>query len=227
MGRASLFMPVSEHHIWKNIDLWEKIIDTVVNIKIEKNCKQQRKSLKTIPDQTSASTCSEDDIPSMILSKKDYDNEEVARMTGMIVTGVLQQFVHYMIKYKIDMDECKKLLFKYTTKYKINGKLFYEMILELQIQKKLNIKEVKKSEKYLMRSMKLIQLYNGNKLLMVISLLLPSLDCKTLRNLLILNKDAYRNLNMDVFKHVLANYNLTLALRVQIWSRILNIVFLF
>ena len=226
MGRASLFMPISEHHIWRNIDLWEKIIDTVVNIKIEKNNKE-RKSLKTVPDQTSASTCSEDDIPSMILNKKDYDNEELVRMTGMIVTGVLQQFVHYMIRYKIDMDECKKLLFKYTTKYKINGKLFYEMMLELHIQKKLNIKEVKKSEKYLIKSMKLIQLYKGNKLFMVISLVLPSLDCKILGNLLILNKNAYRSLNRDIFKHVLTNYNLTLTLRLQIWSQILNIVFSF
>jgi len=232
MNKKYLFSEISEHKVWENIEIWQKLIDTALDTKIKEireNAERQKKRLAE-----RRANLKKNEIPAYyeFSRKKTTDEEDYNKMLSSSVAGVLQQFTGYFSSYKVDLLKAKQLIRKYGKRYKVDTKKLFEMEIELQIPRKslefdknLLRKSVikKKQEKYNENIKKI----NG-KILLIFKSAIPFCDNLILRNLLALNRNTYEILKIKIFKHILITKNIPISMsnRLKIWSQIINLVFL-
>ena len=146
------------------------------------------------------------------------------KLNSILILGILQQFTSYMTRYNLDIENAKELILKYAKRYQLNKRLVSEMLLELQLRKKLIIEETKTTTKILKRTLKLRNSCNNDNKLSVFVLSVSYMGTKDIRNLLILNKTSYKMLKKIILKHVLKTYQVSFSSHVNIWIQILDIV---
>ncbi len=223
-----MFTQLAGHAIWQGVERWQRLIDSAIDAKIKEVRDSAERQRKRIQERMRAANNKKKPAEINALSKRNAsEEEEYSRMLTSSVANVLQQFCFYLINYKVDLEKARQLIRKYGKRYKVDPKKLFEMEIELQIQKPACYMAPPRSRPSILRKHdKLMEPYKGNKYPAVLALAIPYVrDLPTLRTMLILNKSLAETLKMHVFRRALGSMALSVPARVQIWSQILNTVF--
>eukprot|EP00826_Nyctotherus_ovalis_P034022 TRINITY_DN2788_c0_g1_i3.p1 TRINITY_DN2788_c0_g1~~TRINITY_DN2788_c0_g1_i3.p1 ORF type:complete len:628 (-),score=156.05 TRINITY_DN2788_c0_g1_i3:882-2765(-) len=223
-----LYLEIIKHKIWRDIEVWRKLIDHSIDIKLRhvkgiggKEMHGRQKFGKLFSKMKTAFGFKSAKITPKLM------NEEDEAVIWKLVINVLSHFAYYLSSSCIEFSSMIALCKDYEATYGIPGDRMAELELDLKACQALPQLYEKKKDKYYRRFVGRCKKY-GKKKPFLLSMTIKFIGEKsTLRNLLLLNRMMYSKLKIPIFRQVLVKLRAKMDIRhrLSIWSQILNTVF--
>lgn len=215
---------LSKYPIWQDEEKWKLTIDNAMKIKFnevkeyEKLQNKKKKEQEDLEDSKKGNAKNKNDDSAEILSKKTF---------SVSAANILSQFVVYFISYHVETEKALQIIREYGIAYQIEDQKLFEMQLELKIHLPNINSQISGLGSYVFKHEKETKKYGENIKAIFIKRSLPYIgDLVLLRSILLINKNYFKVLKTDIFRHILLQLNVQMNLqtRTKIWGQILNIV---
>lgn len=217
-----LYSLLIKHAIWQEKDIWRKLIDKSIEVKVRHIRMSQDKKAQT---RTFTGLFSK--MRSAVatgVSKLLAADEPTESLECKAAVAVLSHFCLYLSHPLMDAGRVVRLYREYAERYGISQGKFADLKLELMKCQKAPVAEVSRAKEIVQRNEAKLKKYGK---FLVLSLAVKYIGDKTLlRNLLLLSKESYGNLKIKVFRQVLIKLNIQMPIQehMQVWAQILDIV---
>jgi len=218
-----LYTQLIRHGIWQENDIWRKLIDKSIkvrisHIKMTQDKKAQGRSLAGLFSKMKSAVTT--GMTKMIIKE---DTSESLESKGAI--SVLSHFCYYLSNPAIDINKIIKMYKDYANAYDISQKRFGDLKIELMRCQKEPSSVLDKVKEHFKRIESKNKKYG--KFFILSSVVKYLGDKITLRNLLLLNKKSYKVLKIKVFRQVLMKLDIKISIgnHMKIWEQILEPVF--
>eukprot|EP00826_Nyctotherus_ovalis_P001399 TRINITY_DN10215_c0_g1_i15.p1 TRINITY_DN10215_c0_g1~~TRINITY_DN10215_c0_g1_i15.p1 ORF type:complete len:390 (-),score=112.95 TRINITY_DN10215_c0_g1_i15:473-1642(-) len=217
-----LYSQLIKHAIWQEKDIWRRLIDKSIEVKIghikmSQDKKSQGRTFTGLFSKMRSAVATN-------ISKLLVAEEPTESLECKAAVSVLSHFCCYLSHPLMEAGRVVRLYQEYAEKYGISHGKFADLKLELMKCQKAPESELNRTKSIVQRNEVKFKKYGK---FLILSLTIKYLEDKTLlRNLLLLSKESYGTLKIKVFRQVLIKLNIQMPIKehMQVWAQILDIV---
>ena len=203
---------IESNEIWKDIERWKGAIE----LSIRKQTLEFDKPNKGIVNRFKNA------FGQVFTSPDQEEKKENSRIAANVISGILSKYATLLGMFHIDSEEAKTILREFAFKYKLDSVRMCDVELSLKSLQPLSLNSIEQVCGD--AGIKRLSKYKKNEKVLLLALAIPYIENKeTLRNVLLLNTEIYKEIKNTVFKYVLKLYSLPMNTRAQIWMQLLDI----